>query len=202
MLALLMRSNARTRKPFKGVAAFYRALARGAGGAEDNPVFYVSSSPWNLYGPLVDFLAIQRLPRGPLLLRDFGEHLLFGGGDHRSHKRAAIDRILDTYPGLPFVLIGDSGERDPEIYAEIVAARSGRIRTVYIRSVDPDPSRIEAIDALIRTVRSAGVELVLAADSEAAAAHAATSGLIDAAALAEVRADTDADAHARSGVRA
>jgi phosphatidate phosphatase APP1 len=202
MLALLMRSNARTRKPFKGVAAFYRALARGTGDAADNPVFYVSSSPWNLYGPLVDFLAIQQLPRGPLLLKDFGEHLLFGGADHHSHKRAAIDRILDTYPALPFVLIGDSGEQDPEIYAEVVQARPGRVRTVYIRSVDPDPSRIEAIDALIRTVRAAGVELVLAHDSEAAAVHAAASGLIDAAALSDVRADTDADAHAASGVRA
>jgi len=47
--------NARTRLPFPGVAAFYRALHGGASGAEQNPVFYVSSSPWNLYDLLVDF---------------------------------------------------------------------------------------------------------------------------------------------------
>jgi phosphatidate phosphatase APP1 len=196
MLAMLMRSNARTRKPFKGVAAFYRALHRGAGGHERNPLFYVSSSPWNLYGPLVDFLDIQALPRGPLLLKDFGDHLLFGGGDHRAHKRACIDRILDAFPALPFVLIGDSGEQDPEIYADVVDRRPGRVRTIYIRSVDPDPSRIEAIDRLIEVVRPTGVELVLAPDSEFAAAHAAAQGLIAVEALNEVRADKRADTKA------
>ncbi|MFL6719499.1 MAG: phosphatase domain-containing protein, partial [Burkholderiaceae bacterium] len=68
MLKMLVMSNARTRKPFKGVAAFYRALHAGAGGADANPVFYVSSSPWHLYTPLVDFLRSQNLPIGPLML--------------------------------------------------------------------------------------------------------------------------------------
>jgi hypothetical protein len=60
-------SNARTRKPFKGVAAFYRALHAGV-----NPVFYVSKSPWNLFAPIVEYLEVQGLPAGPVLLRDFG----------------------------------------------------------------------------------------------------------------------------------
>jgi phosphatidate phosphatase APP1 len=59
MILTLAFSNARTRKPFKGVAAFYRALHRGV-----NPVFYVSKSPWNLYAPLVEFLGLQGLPLG------------------------------------------------------------------------------------------------------------------------------------------
>ena len=46
-------SNARTRKPFKGVAAFYRALHAGV-----NPVFYVSKSPWNLFAPIVEYLSL------------------------------------------------------------------------------------------------------------------------------------------------
>lgn len=94
------------RRPFKGVAAFYRALHAGV-----NPVFYVSKSPWNLYAPLVEFLELQGLPAGPLVLRDFGLR-------------------MKKHPKLPFVLIGDSGERDPEIYADIVKRFPGRVRAL------------------------------------------------------------------------
>jgi phosphatidate phosphatase APP1 len=188
MLSMLARGNARTRKPFKGVGAFYRALQAGASGAEDNPFFYVSSSPWNLFAPLIDFMAVHALPRGPLLLRDFGEHLLFGS-EAGAHKHAAIERVLTTYPALPFILIGDSGERDPEIYSDIVRAHPSRVPVVYIRSVDPDPARVEAIDGLVAAVQPTGTQLVLAGDSEFAAAHAASAGYIAADALAAVRAD-------------
>jgi len=198
MLAMLVRSNARTRKPFKGVAAFYRALRDGAGGHEDNPVFYVSSSPWNLYVPLVEFLSLHGLPSGPLMLRDFGDHLLFAGNEHRDHKLRCIEQVFLTYPELPFVLVGDSGERDPEIYAALVHEHPGRVRAIYIRSVDLDPSRIEAIDRLIDEVRHSGAQLVLVPDSEFAATHAAGEGLIAPAALVDVRADKRADEHAGS----
>src|SRR5690606_25328263 len=114
MIAMLMRTNAHTRKPFKGVSAFYRALRDGASGDEGNPIFYVSSSPWNLYVPLVDFLDAQGVPHGPLLLKDYGDHTLFAANEHGTHKSAAIERIFATYPRLSFVLIGDSGEQDPE----------------------------------------------------------------------------------------
>jgi len=73
-------SNARTRKPFEGVAAFYRALHAGV-----NPVFYVSKSPWNLFAPIVEYLAVQGLPEGPVLLRDFGlRPEIAQAQDHRS----------------------------------------------------------------------------------------------------------------------
>jgi len=184
MLSLLLRSNPHTRKPFKGVAAFYQALRDGASGAGGNPVFYVSSSPWNLYAPLAEFLDLQGIPAGPLMLRDFGPT----GTERRRHKHACIERILATHAQLPFVLIGDSGERDPEIYRQVVHDHPNRVRVIYIRSVNPDPARIEAIDRLIDEVRPTGVQLVLAPDSEFAAAHAAAEGLISAAGLAAVRA--------------
>ncbi len=180
MLARLARSNAHTRQPFKGVAAFYRALHEGLSGDERNPLFYVSSSPWNLYTPLVEFMSLHGLPNGPVLLRDFGHRMLFTPGHGQAHKRRCIEQVLVTYPDLPFVLIGDSGEHDPEIYRDVVHDHPGRVRAIYIRSVDPDPARIDAIDRLIAQVRPIGVPLVLAADSEAAAAHAAAQGLIKA----------------------
>jgi phosphatidate phosphatase APP1 len=189
MVIGLALSNARTRKPFEGVAAFYQALQEGAGG-EGNPIFYVSKSPWNLYVPLIDYLQVQGIPLGPLLLRDFGMHLLRSRGEH---KARSIARVMDTYPKLPFVLIGDSGEHDPEIYRDVVHRWPGRVRAIYIRSVNREPARLAAIDRLIEEVRPTGCQLVLAQDSEFAAAHAAGEGLIAPAALAGIRREKAAD---------
>lgn len=193
MALMLARSNAHTRKPFKGVAAFYRALNQGAGGSDDNPVFYVSSSPWHLFGPLVEFLRIQGIPLGPLLLRALSVRQLLKLGEHGAHKLDKIELILSYYPDMQFVLIGDSGEQDPEIYAELVRRHPQSVRVIYIRNVDPDPARIEALDRLIEEVGANGVEMVLAPDSVAAAAHAAALGLIGAERLSSVRLDRKED---------
>lgn len=187
MLLMLASSNAYTRKPFKGVAAFYRALRDGVGGDEGNPVFYVSSSPWNLYTPLVDFMEAQDIPSGPLFLRDYGAHMLFGSRDHHGHKLASIERILNAFPRMQFILIGDSGEQDPEIYSEVVERYPNRVRVIYIRNVNPDPSRVDALDTLAERVGQTGAQLVLAPDSEYAAMHAASEGLIPKEALATIR---------------
>ena len=169
-------SNARTRKPFKGVAAFYRALHAGV-----NPVFYVSKSPWNLFAPIVEYLEVQGLPQGPVLLRDFGLR------SEKEHKRKTIEAILNTYPALKFILSGDSGEQDPEIYTDIVRRFPDRIRAIYIRSVDV--RRISAIEKLAREVAKTGCQLVLAPEAETAAAHAAAEGLIQISELRAVRSE-------------
>jgi phosphatidate phosphatase APP1 len=175
-------SNARTRKPLPGVGAFYRALHRGV-----NPVFYVSKSPWNLYAPLVEYLEAQALPLGPLALRDFGLRM------SRNHKSEAIEAILSTYPRLSFVLIGDSGERDPELYAALVRRHPRRIRALYIRSADRRRERLKALERLDAEAARTGCRLVLAQDAEQAAAHAAAEGLIAPRDLADVRRDAAAD---------
>ena len=185
MVVQLALSNARTRKPFEGVAAFYRALHRGR-----NPFFYVSKSPHNLYSPLVEFLDHQQLPPGPVLLRDFGLR------PSKDHKARTIERIIATYPALPFILVGDSGEHDPEIYMEMLRRFPERIRVIYIRSIDRTPTRLKAIEDLVREAASTRCQLVLAQDSEFAAAHAAAEGLIPAAELAKVRTDKLADGKA------
>jgi phosphatidate phosphatase APP1 len=179
--------NEHTRKPFEGVAAFYRALHKGRSGREQNPLFYVSGSPWNLYTLLLEFLKVQEIPMGPLFLRDFGDHLLFSLHDQHSHKMSNIKKILDTFPHLPFVLIGDSGEQDPEIYSQIVKEYPKRVRVIYIRSVNRHPSRVKAIDKLVEDVRETACQLVLTPDSEFAAAHAAAEGLISTGELPRVR---------------
>ncbi len=163
--------NAYTRIPFPGVGAFYRALHAG-----QNPLFYVSSSPWNLYDLLSQFLHLHRIPAGPMDLRDWG---VGGGGGHHGHKRQAIDRILGTYPDLPFILVGDSGQEDPEIYQGVVHDHPDRVLAIYIRSVIPDPYRIRAVEGLREELVEAGIDLILARHTLEAAHHAAERGWID-----------------------
>ncbi|MET0767836.1 MAG: phosphatase domain-containing protein [Aeromicrobium sp.] len=155
-----------TRVAFPGAAALYRDLAAGV-----NPVFYVSSSPWNLHAFLTAFLDHHDFPRGPVLLRD-----LLGTGAGREEKHGRIREILQLHPDLSFVLIGDSGEKDPEIYADIVRSHPGRILAVYIREVRLDPGD----GSVERVTQTWGpdVPFVLAADSSAVREHAEAHGLL------------------------
>jgi phosphatidate phosphatase APP1 len=187
---MVLLENARTRLPFAGVAAFYRALRDGVGSA-GNPIFYVSSSPWNLYDVISGFLEAQEIPAGPLLLRDWdlSPSLL----RTEAHKRTHIREILETYPALPFILVGDSTQEDPEIYARVVADHPGRILAVYIRSVEPHPERTAAVERLAEEVRAAGSTLVLADDTLTLASHAAAHGWIDPKTLPAIGGEKRAD---------
>lgn len=186
-------SSARTRLPFDGVAGFYRALARGPAGSGHNPIFYVSSSPWNLYDLLVDFFELQGIPRGPLLLRDLGlDRQKFIKSRHDAHKRAQIDGIFDMYPDLPFILIGDSGQRDPEIYRQVAEAYPDRVLAIYIRDVTA-PKRAREVHAIADAVHAVGTPMLLVEDTMAAAEHAAGEGWIREQALASVRAEKAKD---------
>ncbi|ADV67752.1 App1 family protein [Deinococcus maricopensis] len=180
MLKTVFTGNARTRSPFPGVGSFYRALAREPQGR--NPIFYVSSSPWNFYDLLWQFLSYRRIPLGPLFLRNWGIELLRG---HGGYKHEQIERIFKVYPDLKFVLVGDSGERDPEIYAEVVHRHPNRVLAVYIRDVTP-LDRDTGILKLGEEVWRAGVPMVLASDSYDAALHAMAMGLITPAELRSV----------------
>lgn len=188
MMRLTLLSSSASRVAFDGVAAFYRALARGG-----NPVFYVSSSPWNLYEFLSDFLATRQLPTGPLFLRDFGlTETQLVAGPHDEHKLAALAEIIERHPELPFVLIGDSGQHDPEIYRRTAEAYPGRIRAIYIRDVSDAPRDAE-VGAHVAALEALGVPMLLVPDTFAAATHAAALGVIDQAALDEIRQDVRAD---------
>ena len=174
MARTVLLGNAHTRLPFEGVADFYAALQRGRDGGELNPIFYVSNGPWNLYDVIEDFLRLQGVPAGPLFLRDWSPTALRERGEH---KLGIIRTLLATYPDLPFVLIGDSGERDPEIYRQIVREHPGRIRTIYVRDVTTK-ERDAAVHVIAAEVRDLGVEMLLSADTSEAANHAARHGLI------------------------
>jgi len=166
MILQTLTGSSLTRTPFPGAAELYRDLAAGV-----NPVFYVSSSPWNLHAFLVGFLRHRGFPLGPVLLRD-----LLGTWAGREQKHDRIREVLALHPELPFVLLGDSGEHDPEIYADIVREHPDRILAVYIREVrlDPGDGRVEAVS----DAWGSDVPFVLAADSEAVRRHARGLGLL------------------------
>ena len=171
-------NNAHTRSPFPGVAGFYQALQAGKGGAEQNPIFYVSSSPWNFYDLLVEFMRVNEIPVGPLLLRDYGRQNLRGIGN-RTHKRAIIDQLLATYPALPFLLLGDSGQEDPEIYTSVAMDHPGRICAIYISDVTPDDvQRQAAVAALGAQTDAINVPLLLSSDTTDALKLARALGLL------------------------
>jgi phosphatidate phosphatase APP1 len=167
-------SNAAARLPFEGVAALYRALY-----AERNPLFYVSSSPWNLYELLHDFMDINGIPHGPMFLQDWGiDEATLLLDSHTHHKLARIASILEYYPALKFVLIGDSGQHDPEIYLQVIRSSPGRVLTAFIRDVAPD-LRDRAVAQIIAESNAAGVEMLYVKDSAEALEHASRLGLIN-----------------------
>jgi phosphatidate phosphatase APP1 len=175
----ILLGNAHTRLPFPGVAELYRALEKGGDGSRRNPIYYVSSSPWNIHDLIAEFLGLQGIPEGPICLRDWDVSPdALGAARLKRHKEPIIREIMDATDPLPFILIGDTSQRDPEIYREIVRAYPGRVLAVYIRNVDPHPERSASIQKLAEEILKEGSSLVLAEDSFAAGKHAAESGWI------------------------
>lgn len=177
MIKTTFLKNAHTRIPFPGVSAFYQALAKGPAGKGDNPFFYVSSSPWNLYDFLMEFMHIHHIPLGPLMLRDIGlTRENFIAGSHTLHKLTQVERIFDIISGIPFILIGDSGQHDAEIYLQVIKDFPGRVKMVYIRDVDK--ASHDKVMAIAAEIRKLGVDMLLVTDTVEAARHAASMGWI------------------------
>jgi phosphatidate phosphatase APP1 len=173
--------NADTRLSFPGVQQLYAGLQKGASPHAVNPMFYLSNSPWNLYDFLDEFIELKNIPRGSILLRDFGldhKKMIFDD-DHKLHT---IEKLLCTFPELPFILIGDSGEKDPEYYRQVVKEFPNRIAAIYIRDVSNE-KRDKELTEIVAEVEALGVPMFLMQDSYTAAAHAETMGWIDQEAL-------------------
>lgn len=180
MLWRLFVQGAESRTAFPGVASFYQALHEGASGEEGNPMLYVSRAPWSIYEVLETFFRLNDIPEGPVLfLREWGLTLQRPLPRRaRDHKHDLIEGMLARYPGLPFVLIGDSGQHDPEVYADIVRDHPERVQAVYIRDVSGTEARATEIHDLWQETRMVGSPLVLTDESDDMAEHAAGLGII------------------------
>ena len=172
--------RAEKRIPLEGAADFYTKLHKGKSGNDCNPIFYVSHGPWNLYRYIELFLKVNDFPKGPILLRDFVNPLTkrfqpVTAKDEKPEKQKEILNILKTYPELPFILIGDSGEHDPDIYIEIAEAHPERIMAIYMRSVNHSRKMIR-VKGLFKDYET--VPVLLVENSEAALKHAQEMGFL------------------------
>lgn len=130
---LLANTFLRDFRAVPSVADVYRNW--GAAGARFH---YVSSSPWQLYEPLVDFLEKEGFPEGTLHLKVFrlrDSRLWRRIGVKHESKSKAIETILQCFPQRKFVLVGDSGERDPEIYGAVARNHPLQVVRIWIRDV-------------------------------------------------------------------
>lgn len=178
-LYVLLTSNARTRKPFESVVKHYQLLAKGDNShPAPRPFFFVSSSEWNLYDYIREFSDRYKLPEGVYLLsriKQLHEFAKTGRGKHRA-KYFRIARLLLTYPGKQFILLGDDSQEDPAIYHQLVIDFPGRIICVYIRHVRS--SRLQGTRIYEAAIKDVGVEICYFTHSETAIEHSRRIGLI------------------------
>lgn len=144
--------NSGTRRIFADAIDLMTRLNNGG----QNPVYYVSSSPWNLHDFLADIFTNSGLIEGPMFLRDLGisETKLITEG-HGNHKGASIDHILRANPDLPAVLLGDTGQHDAQIYRDVIERHPDRIIAVGLRT--PGPGMNAADDHDLSALTETGV---------------------------------------------
>ena len=168
------------RVPMAGAAELYHGLVAADAGRA--PIFYVSTGAWNLHPMLERFLTRHGFPAGPLLLTDWGpgSSWLFRETSVAVKTRVITD-LLAEHPQLRWVLVGDSGQDDPEAYAAVATAQPDRVRAIYIRDVPPQsPHRARRVRRLADELAACGVPMLLVRDSLAVAEHAHGLGLLDA----------------------
>ncbi len=136
---MLRNTFCRPFQPVPGMASVYAAWAKTAGAQ----FHYVTASPWQLYLPLSDFTASNGFPAGTFHMKQFrvkdGSFLkLFASPE--AYKPGVIEPMLARFPKRRFVLVGDSGEKDPEIYAALARRFPGQIVKILIRDVTDESS--------------------------------------------------------------
>ncbi len=125
------------RSPVPGMAVLYERLVTAH---PDAPVFYLSTGAWNVAPALTRFLSRNLYPPGPLLLTDWGptSDRWFRSG--HSHKRAALERLAGEFPNVRWLLVGDDGQHDQEIYGDFTASHPDNVAAVAIRQLSATQS--------------------------------------------------------------
>lgn len=120
------------RRPVAGMAVLYDRLARANPIA---PVIYLSTGAWNVAPTLTRFLKRNLYPRGAMLLTDWGpthDRWFRSGADH---KRDSLRRLATEFPTIKWLLIGDDGQHDEEIYGEFASSNPDNVAAVAIRQL-------------------------------------------------------------------
>jgi phosphatidate phosphatase APP1 len=120
------------RRPVPGMAVLYERLLQSSPGA---PVLYLSTGAWNVAPTLTRFLERHLYPSGPLLLTDWGptHDRWFRSG--RDHKASTLERLATEFPDIQWLLVGDDGQHDEELYGDFADQHADRIKAVAIRQL-------------------------------------------------------------------
>ncbi|GAB5466779.1 MAG: hypothetical protein Kapaf2KO_22150 [Candidatus Kapaibacteriales bacterium] len=177
MLKTLLTSSASSRKSFEGTGEFYQKLVHNSAGKR-RPFFFVSGSPWNIYDVLIHFIEDNNFPTATLFLKDLGitDTYIFSEST-KKHKLRWIKEILEFYPNQKFIVIGDSGQEDAEIYSEASEKFPERIDTIYIRDVS-DGINNEKFAVLTEKLKANNIEFMTFKESTEAKNHASSKSFI------------------------
>lgn len=96
---------------------------------------YVSNSPWQLYPILTSFFKLAHLPKGTFHLKQYSGLLAGIFEPVAERKKSSIDKILRDFPDRKFIMVGDSGEADLEVYTDSAIENPGRVIGIFIRDV-------------------------------------------------------------------
>ncbi len=164
------------RRPVPGMAVAYTRLWQEHPGS---PVIYLSTGAWNVAPTLTRFLERNVYPRGALLLTDWGptHDRWFRSGSE--HKRASLARLAREFPGVRWLLIGDDGQHDEEIYAEFAAAHPKNVAAIAIRRLTPGQAVLAGGRSSAPTHGPHGVPWVSAEDGPGMIEEFERLGLLD-----------------------
>ena len=180
-LYVLLFKNVNKRKIYEDVVTHYQALSTAGryNKEEFNAFFYVSSSEWNLYRFITKFTEIHKLPKAVLLLKDIKTSLtdffMTGRGNH-NHKFDKIKHILEFYPNLEYVLLGDDSQHDPFLYEAICKIFPVTVKAVYIRQTGS--TKKEKIMTVMKNLETLNVSICYFKNSSEAIAHSQSIGII------------------------
>ncbi|MFV5698515.1 App1 family protein [Flavobacterium sp. ZT3R17] len=180
-LYVLLFKNINKRKIYEDVVTHYQALSTAGreNKEEFNAFFYVSSSEWNLYRFIIKFTELHQLPKAVLLLKDIKTSLkdffLTGGGNH-NHKFDKIKHILEFYPNLEYVLLGDDSQHDAFLYEAICKIFPVTVKAVYIRQTGD--SKKDKVTAVLKNLETLKVSVCYFKNSSEAIAHSKMIGII------------------------
>jgi phosphatidate phosphatase APP1 len=129
---LVLHENAR--RVVHGMAALYQRWQAENPGA---PTFYLSTGAWNVAPALRRFLSQHGYPSGPLLLTDWGPTNTGWFRSGQQHKMDSLRRLIGEFPQIRWVLVGDDGQHDPQIYADIARELPEKVAIIAIRELTP-----------------------------------------------------------------
>jgi phosphatidate phosphatase APP1 len=162
------------RTPVSGMAVLYDRLTYLR---PDSPIIYLSTGAWNVALTLKRFLSRNLYPDGPLLLTDWGPTATRAFRSGVEHKRNSLERLAREFPHMRWLLIGDDGQHDEEIYGEFVDNHPENVAAVAIRQLTSGEA-VWAGGRSRRTGRGQGVPWIYASDGAGLASKLTERGIL------------------------